>query len=70
MDSYDIRDLLKETMVSLCSLRHLDTSQVVFVVATTGQGVEPDNMVRTWRFLLRKGLPTDSLCGLRYVSSC
>ena len=33
----------------------------MFVCSTTGQGDEPDNMKKTWRFLLRKSLPPDSL---------
>lgn len=38
----------------------------IFVVATTGQGDEPDNMKRFWKFLLRKNLPTNSLAKLKY----
>lgn len=40
---------------------------VVFVCATTGQGDEPDNMKRAWRFLLRKSLPADSLRRVRFA---
>ena len=44
------------------SLSHLPTSPlVVYIAATTGQGEEPDNMKKTWRFLLRKSLPSNSL---------
>ena len=44
------------------SLAHLPTSPlVVYIAATTGQGEEPDNMKKTWRFLLRKSLPSNSL---------
>ena len=39
----------------------------IFIAATTGQGVEPDNMRRFWRFLMRKKLPTDSLSMLKYT---
>jgi len=39
------------------------TPLVVYVVSTTGQGTEPDNMARAWRFLLRKSLPATSLQG-------
>lgn len=39
--SYDPRMLIDETLA-------------VFIAATTGQGVEPDNMRRFWRFLMRK----------------
>ncbi|XP_037089133.1 NADPH-dependent diflavin oxidoreductase 1-like isoform X2 [Pollicipes pollicipes] len=38
----------------------------LFVVATTGQGDVPDNMASTWRLLLRKSLPADSLRALRF----
>jgi len=34
---------------------------IVYVASTTGQGEEPDNMKKTWKFLLRKNLPTNSL---------
>jgi len=34
---------------------------VVYVTSTTGQGEEPDNMKKSWRLLLRKNLPPDSL---------
>lgn len=54
---------------------------VIFVVATTGQGDPPDNMkVRNsinpstdnsmqkfWRFLLRKGLPSNALQGTQFA---
>ncbi|KAJ8331849.1 NAPDH-dependent diflavin reductase [Batrachochytrium dendrobatidis] len=36
-------------------------SLVLFVCSVTGQGEEPDNMKRFWKFLLRKNLPNDSL---------
>lgn len=43
-------------------LRLLPEQQlVVFVCSTTGQGEEPDNMKKFWKFLLRKDLPGDSL---------
>jgi len=45
--------------------RLVDEKYVVFVVATCGQGNEPDNMRAFWRFLLRKGLPSNALSGLR-----
>lgn len=51
MDKYDVQLLISEKFV-------------VFVCATTGQGEEPDNMKTFWKFLLRKNLPHDSLCGL------
>ncbi len=31
-----------------------------------GQGDEPDNMHKFWRFLLRKTLPADSLVAMQY----
>lgn len=43
-----------------------EQSLVVFVCSTTGQGEEPDNMKKFWRFLLRKDLPIDSLCSTSF----
>ena len=40
---------------------------VVFVCSTTGQGDEPDNMKKTWRLLLRKSLPPDSLSQVKFA---
>lgn len=54
LDGYDVRRLIGERFV-------------VFVCSTQGQGDEPDNMRTFWRFLLRKSLPADSLCGLQYA---
>lgn len=34
-------------------------SYIIFIVSTTGQGVEPNNMKRFWKSLLQKNLPTD-----------
>uniref|UniRef100_A0A182T810 Flavodoxin-like domain-containing protein n=1 Tax=Anopheles maculatus TaxID=74869 RepID=A0A182T810_9DIPT len=48
MDEYDVSELIGERFV-------------VCVCSTYGQGEEPDNMKRFWKFLLRKSLPTDSL---------
>ncbi|KAJ8039423.1 NADPH-dependent diflavin oxidoreductase 1 [Holothuria leucospilota] len=53
LDSYEISTLIQESLV-------------IFVVATTGQGDEPDNMKKFWRFLLRKDLPRDSLMQLNF----
>eukprot|EP00123_Amoebidium_parasiticum_P003611 comp14899_c1_seq1/m.11448 comp14899_c1_seq1/g.11448 ORF comp14899_c1_seq1/g.11448 comp14899_c1_seq1/m.11448 type:complete len:602 (-) comp14899_c1_seq1:75-1880(-) len=52
MDAYEITNLINEPLV-------------VFVCATTGQGDNPDNMTKTWRFLARKSLPPDSLANMR-----
>ena len=38
----------------------------VFVCATTGQGDQPDNMVKFWRALLKRSLPKDILKGLNF----
>ena len=38
----------------------------VFVCATTGQGDQPDNMVKFWRALLKRSLPKEVLKGLNY----
>ncbi|KFB52621.1 AGAP003889-PA-like protein [Anopheles sinensis] len=48
MDEYDVSELISERFV-------------VCVCSTYGQGEEPDNMKRFWKFLLRKSLPSDSL---------
>lgn len=39
---------------------------VIFVCSTTGQGEEPDNMKKFWRFLLRKDLPQNSLLAMNF----
>jgi sulfite reductase alpha subunit-like flavoprotein len=48
MDAYKIYDLPNEKIV-------------LFVVSTTGNGEPPSNMFDSWKFLLRKDLPKDSL---------
>lgn len=54
MDSYDISKQLIEEEIA------------IFVCSTTGQGEAPDNMIKFWKFLLRKDLPTDSLRNLNF----
>ncbi len=54
LDSYAISELVSEPLV-------------IFVCATTGQGDEPDNMKKFWRFLLRRNLPNDSLSELQFA---
>jgi len=39
---------------------------VVYVVSTTGQGEEPDNMKKSWKMLLRKNLPPNSLAAQKF----
>jgi len=53
MDSFDIRQLPT-------------TPLVVYVASTTGEGDEPSNMMKTWKFLLRKSLPADSLSSQKF----
>ncbi|XP_026754063.1 NADPH-dependent diflavin oxidoreductase 1 [Galleria mellonella] len=53
MDDYPISKLIHEEFA-------------LFVCATTGQGDEPDNMKKFWKFLLRKNLPSNSLIKLKY----
>ncbi|SPP85282.1 NADPH-dependent diflavin oxidoreductase 1 [Drosophila guanche] len=53
-EDYDMQQLIEERLV-------------VFVVATTGDGVEPDNMKQAWRFLLKRSLPAQSLQGLQFA---
>lgn len=54
MDEYKIEGLVREQFV-------------VFVCSTTGVGEEPDNMKTFWKFLLRKSLPGNSLCNLKFA---
>ncbi|RZF48149.1 hypothetical protein LSTR_LSTR009838 [Laodelphax striatellus] len=54
MDEYPIKQLINEPMV-------------VFVCSTTGQGDQPDNMKKFWRFLLRKSLPSNSLQNSKFA---
>ncbi|KAF9582529.1 NADPH-dependent diflavin oxidoreductase 1, partial [Lunasporangiospora selenospora] len=54
MDDYDRSLLIREHFV-------------VFVASTTGQGDEPDNMKKFWKFLLRKSLPPDALDHMEYT---
>ncbi|KAF1803033.1 hypothetical protein FB192DRAFT_1366124 [Mucor lusitanicus] len=51
MDDYDKSQLVEEKLV-------------FFVCSTTGQGIEPANMKKFWKFLLRKNLPNDILSDL------
>jgi hypothetical protein len=37
---------------------------VVFVIATTGDGECTQTMLKSWAFLMNRGLPNDSLGGL------
>ncbi|XP_060528344.1 NADPH-dependent diflavin oxidoreductase 1 isoform X2 [Cylas formicarius] len=54
LDQYNVIDLVKEQ----CA---------IFICSTTGQGEEPDNMKHFWKFLLRKSLPSNSLCSLKFA---
>lgn len=54
MDDYGVENLIYESIV-------------VFVCSTTGQGEEPDNMKKFWRFMLRKCLPNNSLYRMKYA---
>jgi len=40
---------------------------VIFVVSTTGTGIEPRSMTPMWSSLLRAGLPSDLLEGMDYT---
>lgn len=53
MDDYPISRLIHEEFA-------------LFICATTGQGDEPDNMRKFWKFLLRKSLPSNSLLNLKF----
>ncbi|KAG0246820.1 NADPH-dependent diflavin oxidoreductase 1 [Mortierella sp. GBA43] len=54
MDDYDRSLLIRENFV-------------VFIASTTGQGEEPDNMKKFWKFLLRKSHPNDALDHMEYT---
>ena len=54
MDEYNITELPTERIV-------------VFVVSTTGQGDPPATMKKSWRFLTRKDLPSNSLTYLNFT---
>ncbi|KAG0341347.1 NADPH-dependent diflavin oxidoreductase 1 [Podila humilis] len=54
MDDYDRSLLIRENFV-------------VFIASTTGQGEEPDNMKKFWKFLLRKSHPHDALDHMEYT---
>ncbi|XP_045780638.1 NADPH-dependent diflavin oxidoreductase 1 [Maniola jurtina] len=53
MDDYPISRLIHEELA-------------LFVCSNTGQGDEPDNMKKFWKFLLRKNLPANSLVKLKF----
>ena len=57
---------LVSSMDSFTVTRLPTSPLVIYVAATTGQGEEPDNMKKTWRFLLRKNLPATSLENQRF----
>ncbi|RIA87746.1 hypothetical protein C1645_713689 [Glomus cerebriforme] len=54
MDAYDRDNLINENLV-------------IFFCSTTGQGDEPDNMKKFWKFLLRKNLPNDILNQMKFT---
>ncbi|RMX46189.1 hypothetical protein pdam_00007846 [Pocillopora damicornis] len=54
LDDYNVMKLIEEELA-------------IFVCATTGQGDEPDNMKKFWRFILRRNLPVNSLSGLSFA---
>ncbi|PKK76336.1 riboflavin synthase domain-like protein [Rhizophagus irregularis] len=54
MDEYDRENLINENLV-------------IFFCSTTGQGDEPDNMKKFWKFLLRKNLPRDILNQMKFT---
>nr|XP_018906854.1 PREDICTED: NADPH-dependent diflavin oxidoreductase 1 [Bemisia tabaci] len=54
LDEFDVRNLIYEPVL-------------IFVCATTGQGEEPDNMKKFWKFLLRRNLPSTSLINSKFA---
>ncbi|XP_063707356.1 NADPH-dependent diflavin oxidoreductase 1 [Culicoides brevitarsis] len=57
MDDYNPLDLITEQCV-------------LFVCATAGQGEEPENMKKFWKFLLRRSLAADSLSHVHVAVLC
>lgn len=62
----DTRSTCGRTVLSTPQSQLIFQPVVVFVVSTTGQGDEPENMKQFWKFLLRKSLPRDSLSAVRF----
>lgn len=54
MDDYDRQSLFEECYI-------------IFVVSTTGQGTEPQNMNHFWRSLRQANLPADLFGGLQFT---
>ncbi|KAF8532599.1 riboflavin synthase domain-like protein [Gautieria morchelliformis] len=54
VDEYPVADLVTEPVI-------------IFVVSTTGSGVEPRSMTPMWNLLLRSDLPSDLLEGMEYA---
>lgn len=43
------------------------TKLVIFVIATTGEGEAPSTMQKSWKFLLRRDLPSNSLKNMNFT---
>ncbi|CAD5119715.1 DgyrCDS8305 [Dimorphilus gyrociliatus] len=54
LDEYSIKNLINEDVV-------------LFVCSTTGQGDPPDNMQLFWKFIMRRGLPNNSLINVKFA---
>jgi sulfite reductase alpha subunit-like flavoprotein len=54
MDSYERDKIFEEDLV-------------VFVCSTTGQGTQPQNMIKFWNGLKRANLPTDFIDNVRFT---
>nr|CAG4712427.1 unnamed protein product [Naegleria fowleri] len=54
LDDYPIENLVSEPLV-------------IFVVSSTGQGDEPDNMKKFWTFMRRKSLSSDCLKNVKFT---
>ncbi|CAG8496364.1 18929_t:CDS:10, partial [Gigaspora rosea] len=54
MDDYERANLINERLV-------------IFICSTTGQGDEPSNMRKFWKYLLRKNLPNDILNQMKFA---
>ncbi|CAG8570839.1 14662_t:CDS:10 [Cetraspora pellucida] len=54
MDDYERENLINESLV-------------IFICSTTGQGDEPTNMRKFWKYLLRKNLPNNILNQMKFA---
>ncbi len=57
----------------ICSMNEFEISKLplvspqIYVCSTTGEGEEPDNMKRLWKYLLRKDHPSNMLSNVKFA---